>query len=139
MGDIISFLSGLSLFVIACLVMIAYWPQKGEMRTAAGLLGIAIFLSFFADAANTFYWQGFNKFSWVFGLSRTDAREFGQYLDLIFKGGAAVAGVLHLVALKLQIEDETERKDWHWWEMPWYPERKACVRAIRAFLRKRDE
>lgn len=128
-GDFISLASGFVLFVVAVLVMIAYRPKRGGDR-ATWLLSVAIFLSFFADAANTLYWQVFGQIAVVwFDYSVASLRWWGDYFDLLFKGGAAVAGIMHLMALHERLP-ESEKKRWHTLEMPWYPARRTCLTMI---------
>jgi len=129
MGELVSYLSGIFLLIISLMVMIAFWPSL--TRNGFRVLGVAIFLSFFAAAMNTIWWQVFAYWNTQLGVfPRDQFREFGYYVDFVMKallGGGA--GILHLVALQRQLPDE-ERNLWSWWDMPWYPERKACLTRL---------
>lgn len=102
LGDWLSFLSGFSLLIIGSCVMIVYWPRKGWRNSSAGLLGMAIWLGFFAAVLNTLYWQvmGQSTVEFLHLWSIHDLRFWGDYVDVLVKGGAAFAGLLHLMALK---------------------------------------
>lgn len=135
MGDWVSFASGSALLIVGTLVMIAYFPRRGWWHSAHGTLGLAIFLGFFAAVTNTAYWQVFGQWAVEFLgiLTVFQLRAVGDWIDLAVKGGAAVAGVLHLRALRLQLPED-ERKDWWAIEMPWYPGRRWClVKLAQAF------
>lgn len=130
MGEFISFSAGGILMIVSAMVMLAYRPRLGWFGTGSGTLGMAIFLGFLAAAANTFYWQIFGNFVVAFELvSLADVRSFGHYLDGLLKGSAAAAGVLHLVAIQRNLPQE-ERGAWRWYQMPWYPKRRACLELI---------
>jgi len=123
MGEWISFIAGVVLFTVSCMVMKAYWPRKGRQWDAAFFLGAAIFLGFLATALNTFWWQiivGAIDHYEVFPLR--SLRALGFYLDGVLKGLSALAGVLHLVALRNKLP-LPERRLYRWYNMPWYPRR----------------
>lgn len=139
-GDLVSFLSGTALLVCGALVMIAYRPRLGWWRSPHGTLGAAIFLGFLSAVLNTAYWQVFGQWAVEFLHIMTvqQLRAFGDWIDLLVKGGAAVAGVLHLRALRLQLPPE-ERAQWRGIEMPWYPSRRWCLVKLTAALKKERE
>lgn len=140
-GDLISFLSGTFLLVMGTLVLVAYWPSRGWWRSAHGTLGAAVFLGFLAAVTNTAYWQVFGQFSveFVGWLTIAQLRAVGDYVDLIVKGGAGVAGVLHLRALRLQLPLD-EQLQWRGIEMPWYPARRWClVKLCKGLKKERDK
>lgn len=140
-GNWVSFLSGIALLVSGFLVMVAYRPRRGWWMTPHGTLGMAIFLGFFAAVLNTVYWQVLGQWATeLFPLVTVDDwRRWGDWIDLIVKGGAAVAGVMHLRALRLQLPDD-ERGQWRGIEMPWYPARRWClVKLCAAMKKERDE
>lgn len=139
-GDWVSFLSGLFLLVMGALVMLAYRPSRDWWRTAHGTLGVAIFLGFFAAVLNTAYWQVFGQLAVEFFgfMSVMQLRAAGDWIDLIVKGGAGVAGVLHLRALRLQLSAD-EQTHWRGIEMPWYPARRWCLVKLCAGLKKERE
>jgi|DEB0MinimDraft_4_1074332.scaffolds.fasta_scaffold17678_2 hypothetical protein len=140
-GDWVSFLSGSFLLVMGALVMVAYRPRREWWKTPHGTLGMAIFLGFLAAVTNTAYWQVFGQWAVEFLgiMSVTQLRAFGDWIDLIVKGGAGVAGVLHLRALRLQLPED-ERDQWMGVEMPWYPSRRWCLVKLCAGLKKeRDQ
>lgn len=139
MGNFVSFGAGVILLIVSMMVMLAYWPRLGWFGTGSGTLGMAIFLGFLAAAANAFYWQIFGNFVVSFDLvSLANVRSFGHYLDGLLKGSAATAGVLHLMAIQRNLPEE-ERRTWHWYQMPWYPKRRACLELIvNMLLWKRD-
>lgn len=139
-GDWVSFLSGLFLLVMGALVMLAYRPGRDWWRTAHGTLGMAIFLGFLAAVTNTAYWQVWGQWAVEFLgiMSVTQLRAAGDWIDLIVKGGAGVAGVLHLRALRLQLSLD-EQSHWRGIEMPWYPARRWCLVKLCAGLKKERE
>ena len=134
-GDLVSFVAGVALVVISFLVIRAYWPPRYEAPSAQWL-GFAIIVGFVAAGFNALYWQVWGTLSIYFGIgSVSSLRGVGDFFDLFFKGGAAIAGYMHLKAIHAGI-GQPERRDWSVWEMPWYPQRRACVRAIlKAFRR----
>lgn len=128
-GDWVSFLSGVALVIFGGLAMIAYRPSPGR-RGAETLLASAIFIGFMAHVGNTLYWQVFGQPAVHFGiLTVADLRAYGDWFDLFFKGGGALAGYLHLRALWSSL-DEIERREWTALEMAFYPRRVTCLRAI---------
>jgi len=140
-GDWVSFLSGSFLLVMGALVMVAYRPRREWWKTPHGTLSMAIFLGFLAAVTNTTYWQVFGQWAVEFlgVMSVTQLRAAGDWIDLIVKGGAGVAGVLHLRALRLQLPED-ERDQWMGVEMPWYPARRWCLVKLCAGLKKeRDQ
>jgi hypothetical protein len=140
-GDWVSFLSGSFLLVMGALVMVAYRPRSEWWKTPHGTLGMAIFLGFLAAVTNTAYWQVFGQWAVEFlsVMSVTQLRAAGDWIDLIVKGGAGVAGVLHLRALRLQLPED-ERDQWMGIEMPFYPARRWCLVKLCAGLKKeRDQ
>ena len=107
-GDWLSFLSGVALMVSGCRVMWAYWPPRDWWKTRPGLLAMAIFLGFFAAVFNTLYWQVWGQFAveYVHAWTVQTLRFWGDYTDVIAKGGAAVAAELHLWALRKKEREE---------------------------------
>ena len=103
-SDWASFLSGTALLIVGAAVMWVYRPRRGWCCTPSGVLGMAIFLGFFAAVTNTLYWQVWGQLAAEFWgiITVYHLREVGKWVDLIVKGGAAIAGVLHLWAIKLQ-------------------------------------
>lgn len=136
-GDWVSFLSGTALLFCGGLAMVAYRPRRDWWQSPSGTLGMAIFLGFLAAVVNTLYWQVFGQWAVEFigFMSVETLRSVGDWMDLIVKGGAAVAGVLHLRALRLQLPLD-ERKRWRGVEMPWYPARRWCLVKLCAGLKK---
>lgn len=126
-AEYLSFGAGLFLLAVSIMVMKAYWPStRGEVHW----LGLAIFLGFAAAAGNTFWWQILALVNTETGfVPREQFRAVGWWFDVLFKGGAGCAGILHLVALQRQIPKK-ERPMWHWWDMPWYPKRQACITKL---------
>jgi len=110
MGEWISFIAGVVLFTVSCMVMKAYWPRKGRQWDAAFFLGAAIFLGFLATALHTFWWEI------IVGVSNH------FYINSFLHGLYALAGVLHLVALRNKLP-LPERRLYRWYNMPWYPRR----------------
>lgn len=130
MGEMISFSAGTALLIVSLLVMIAYAPSKSSLRTGSGVLGLAIFLGFLADAGNTSWWQIVVTLAVEHDFATyAQLRAIGLYLDGLFKGGAALAGVLHLIAIRMNLPAD-ERREWYWFQMPWYPNRRACLELI---------
>lgn len=135
-GDLLSFSGGIALVVFGGMALIAFlpkrWPDFSDPRDT---LSLAICLGFIAAVGNTVYWQVLFSIALWLGLTTVEAwRAVGDYLDLIFKGGAALSGVLHITALHQQLTKD-ERRRWHWLEMPWHPHRRACLQKL---LRKRQ-
>lgn len=139
-GDLVSFLSGTALLITGVLVMVAYRPSRGWFSTPHGTLGMAIFLGFLSAVTNTAYWQVFGQWAVEFLHIMTAAqlRAVGDWIDLIVKGGAAVAAVLHLRALWLQLPED-ERAKWRLVEMPWYPARRWCLVKLARILKEREK
>ena len=133
-GEIVSFASGMALLIMGILVMVAYRPGKRE--GAAAVLGFAIFLGFLSAVGNTLYWQVFGQPAVAFGIVTVEQiRGAGDYADLLFKGSNALSGWLHLYALWLALSRH-ERRLWSVWQMPFYPRRTSCLRALADILRK---
>jgi hypothetical protein len=132
----IAFYAGIALLILAGMVMKAYWPSFKKGWCGESILGMAIFLGFFAAAINTAFWQiGVGVFVESGLVERATYREIGLYLDGVFKGTAALAAFLHLLALQKFLPKE-ERDKWSWYQMPWYPT--GPVRQIRKFLRLKE-
>lgn len=126
-GDWISFGAGTALLVMSFLVLVAYRPSR-HRTTPERTLAAAIVLGFIAAAGNTLYWQVLGQPLVVYGWITVDTLRFiGDYLDLVFKGGAALAGYLHLRALWFCLPD-AERRVWLVVEMPFYPRRLLYLR-----------
>ena len=129
LGDFISFSAGLALVFISVLVVRAYWPPRYD-DASARWLGAAIILGFLASGFNALYWQVWSNISLMLDLTSVQSlRGVGDFLDLAFKGGAAVAGWMHLKAIHSGIPEQ-DRKSWSVWEMPWYPDRRRCLRRL---------
>ena len=127
MGDGVSFLSGVVLLVASAAVIRAYWPTVGRERSP--LLVWAIIIGFAAHGGNTLYWQVFGQMAAAFGwVSVSAMRGLGDWMDLLFKGGGAVAGWLHLKALHDVLPDD--EKDRSVVSMIWYPHRQSCVERV---------
>lgn len=107
-GDWLSFLSGVALLVSGLRVIWAYWPRRNWHLTPAGILGFAIFLSFIAAVANTVYWQVWGQIAVEYLRIWTvqALRFWGDYTDVLVKGGAAIAAELHLWALRKKEREE---------------------------------
>ena len=134
MAEFLSFSVGVVLIVISLMVMKCYWPSMDWRKTASGTLGVAIFLGFFAAGMNTFWWQILgNAASLAPWITRAEFREIGLFMDLFLKGTAAFAGVLHLIAVRMRM-GEPQRSQWAWFEVPWYPQRRPCLRALSRIL-----
>lgn len=139
-GNLLSFGAGAVLLMMSLMVMLAYRPSGTWSGRADQYLVAAIFLAFATDAANTLYWQVFGHVAVQNDLiTVTTLRALGNWLDVLFKGGAALAGYLHLKALWVQL-DEGERRKWVPLEMPWYPRKRWCVlHAARLMCRNRKD
>lgn len=101
-GDWLSFLSGVALLVSGSRAILAYWPLGDWHTSAAGILGLAIFVGFIAAVFNTVYWQVWGQLAveYLHIWSAEVLRFWGDYTDVIAKGGLAVAAELHLWALR---------------------------------------
>lgn len=138
LGTILSWGAGIYLMVISFLVMRTYFPRfsfwsgRGDQY-----LVLAIFLGFASTCANTAYWQVLGQPIIAFGWSTVEfQRALGDYLDVLFKGGAGYSGWLHLKAVHRQLDRESQKR-WHTIEMPWYPDRREClIRAMNLVRRK---
>lgn len=127
LGDWISFFSGVALMTLGTLVLIAYRP-KGARNGPERTLALAIFLGFVAHAGNTVYWQVFGQVAVYQGwITVHGLRFYGDFADLLFKGGGALAAWLHLRALWLSLPAPEQRK-WRVVEMAFYPHRMLCLR-----------
>lgn len=135
LGDLLSFWSGVALTFLGTLAMIAYRPRL-ESTLPEALLAAAIFIGFAAHAGNTLYWQVFGQLAvnneW---LTVDDLRFYGDFADLLFKGGGALAGYLHLRALWSGLASD-EKSKWTVLEMAFYPHKMRCLRAL---IRRIDE
>lgn len=136
-GDFVSLSSGAALFVVSLLVVRAYFTGFARPRSPEDFLALAIMLGFVFHALNTLYWQVFGNFAvryeWV---TVAFLRDVGDYLDILFKGGAAFAGYLHLRAIQERLPKE-DRGAWHWYEVPWYPKRRKCLDLIARAIGRR--
>lgn len=107
-GDWLSFLSGVALMVSGCRVIWAYRPRGQWRASPAEILGLAIFLSFIAAVANTVYWQVWGQVAveylriWTVQVLRF----WGDYTDVLVKGGGAIAAELHLWAIRKKEREE---------------------------------
>lgn len=139
MADQISFTAGMFLLIVSLLVMKTYAPRRDWTRTPKGVLGMAIFLGFAAAAVNTLWWQILGNTLPDLGIvSRENFRVAGLWLDGLFKGLAAVSAILHLVAIRMQL-DEPDRSNYSWFEMPWYPKRRTCLQQLSRILNRRGQ
>jgi hypothetical protein len=132
--------AGLVLFIIGILVCKAYYPKlKYSENYPAYILSCAIVLGFGASVLNTFYWQILGAY--LLNIGVLDLQSFqtvGRFLDLVFKGSAAVAGYLHLKALYIQL-NETQKKKWTVLGMAFYPDRRSCVAKLFNYKTKGDK
>lgn len=136
-GDLVSWVAGLSLMVAGLLVMWAYRPQQWPSG-GAGWLQAAIFMGFAAAVGNTAFWQVIGQPAVSSGLVEVGAlRAVGDWLDLVFKGGAAFAGWMHLKALHLSLNEE-ERDDWGVLEIAFYPQRRLCLKALYSIVGRKS-
>lgn len=132
MGDFISWASGVALLFFGSAVICAYRPRGWPERDSAKILQAAIFFGFIAGVGNTLFWQVLGQPLVEWGvLSVAALRNVGDWLDLVFKGGAAFAAYLHLKALHLSLPSD-EREHWAVLEMPFYPKRNRVI----VFLKK---
>lgn len=130
MGTFVSFSAGLTLLGVGIFVLIAYLPRSFRLTSLTDTLGLAIFLGFLAVVGNTLYWQVFGQIVLHFNFISVERfRAVGNWLDVLFKGGAAFSGYLHLRALWLQL-DKGNRKRWTVFEMAFYPHRRACLKTL---------
>lgn len=137
LNDFLSFGAGLFLLFACFGVMVAYWPQRGWSKTGQGVLGFAIFLGFVAAGLNTFWWQILGAANAYFEfLPRVQFREIGLYLDMFLKGTAGIAGILHMEAIRKNL-GKRERDLWWWFEMPWYPDKRRCLRGLSEILNRK--
>jgi hypothetical protein len=139
MGDVVSFASGVSLLFFGSLVLIAFRPRRWSYHSGPGYLSRAIFLAALAAVSNTLYWQVLTQPAVASGFVTVyQVRNIGDWLDLLFKGGAAYALFLHLKAMHAQLPPE-ERRVWSALEMPFYPNRRKCLKLLFGCLRSRNE
>jgi hypothetical protein len=138
-GDWISWFSGVALLFFGFLVLWAYRPQSWAVREAPGALQAAIFLGFLASVGNTVFWQVIGQPIVNFGLMNVDQyRALGDWLDFVFKGGAAYAAWLHLKALHMSLPPK-ERSAWGVLEMAFYPKRRLCLRLLARIIRRSEK
>ncbi|MFV1484535.1 MULTISPECIES: hypothetical protein [unclassified Phaeobacter] len=137
MGDWVSWGAGVALLFYGTLVMWAYRPTRWTDPDAPGWLQAAIFCGFLAAVGNTAFWQVFGqpavKLGW---LTVAQLRGAGNWLDLLFKGGGALAAYLHLKAMHKSLSDE-EQARWSVTEMAFYPNRRLCLRVLARITKRR--
>lgn len=138
-GDLISWLAGLSLLFFGGLVLVAYRPEQWPHREASGVLQAAIFFGFLAAVGYTLFWPVLGQPIVRMGLmSVSDIRAIGDWADLLFKGGGALSAWLHLKALHMSLP-EKDRPRWGILEMSFYPKRRMCLRMLSRLTRKERE
>lgn len=139
-GDAVSLLAGASLLAMSMLVILAYVGGTTSAGTGPRYLAIAIILGFIASGVNALYWQVFGQLAVNLDfISVTDLRLWGDYVDLIAKGGGALSAWYHLKALHAVL-DAREKALWTPIEMPFYPRRRACLTLLSkaAALRRKE-
>lgn len=137
-GDMVSWVAGLSLLFFGGLVLYAYRPDQWPRGEAPGVLQAAIFLGFLSAVGNTVYWQVFAQPAVRLDLISVETlRFYGDYLDLLFKGGGALAGYLHLKAIHMSLS-KSERSAWGVLEVAFYPKRRLCLRMLSRLMRPRN-
>jgi len=129
-GDFMSAAAGTFLLFMSAMVVIAYRGGSERAGTGPRHLSTAIVLGFLAAGCNTLYWQVFGQVGVNFGwITVTSLRGWGDYVDVIVKGMAGLSGYYHLKALHAVMSDD-ERRLWSPIEMPFYPNRRACLRVL---------
>lgn len=104
---------------------------------ASRMLARAIICGFTVAGLNTLYWQVGGQVLIAFGIATVaDVRLIGSYLDILFKGGGALAVYLHLAAWRLSLP-EPERRKWSVFAMAFYPRGDGFLaRALNGFCRR---
>ena len=104
---------------------------------ASRMLARAIVCGFAAAGLNTLYWQVGGQLMIAGGITTVPGvRLVGSYLDIIFKGGGALAVYLHLAAWRLSLPPQ-ERRRWSVFAMAFYPRGEGFLaRALNGFCRR---
>lgn len=92
-------MAGCWLLAVCIIVMIEYYPKRWRRLSPPEMLTLGIFIGFAANGLNTAWWQILNTVNADFGFVPQDTfNRVGRYADVVFKGGAAAAGMIHLRA-----------------------------------------
>lgn len=135
MTDILSAMAGLSLTLFGVLAAIAFFPTSMWWKHSSyKYLNLGIFLIALTAVGNAIYWGPINQFGVRWGLLTVEQVRgpFGDFVDLVMKGGAAVAFYLQLYALREQLPEHI-RKHWTVLEIAFYPRR---LQLLDKLLRK---
>lgn len=100
-GRLFSFSAGIFLLAVSLAVIWDYRPSSLKFwnMTTPQILGLGIFLGFFFGAANTLWWQIMQRLVLTYtNITQPQFQGLGFWLDVPFKGGVAVAGLLHIYA-----------------------------------------
>lgn len=98
-ADFVSFVAGCWLLIVCIMVMWQYYPSRWRALIPPEMLGLGIFLGFLGSGANTFWWQILNTINLAEGwIDPERFTEIGRWLDAVFKGTVAIAGMIHLTA-----------------------------------------
>lgn len=111
MADLVSFLAGCWLLVVCIMIGREYWPNRWRDLSPPEMLGMGIFLGFMIQGFNTAWWQILNTMNASIGwLPPAKFTEIGRYLDVVFKGGSAIAGMIHLAAKRKQLRNRNAQR-----------------------------
>lgn len=126
-----SFVAGAILLLFSLLGLRAFVPRIFNSSTMASrTLAMAIVFGFASVGLNTAYWQIFGQVGqWVGIVTLPTVRLYGSYLDVLFKGGGAVAVYLHLAASLYSLDDD-ERRRWTVLGMATYPDGKGLLARL---------
>lgn len=133
--------SGFVLFLMAALGIRAFAPRiRNAEEQSSRLLALAIVMAFSTSALNALYWQVWGFLALHYDLvSVTSLRLLGGFLDVFFKGCAALAVYLHLAAWRASLPPE-ERGLWSVLGMAFYPKRTGFLaRALNGLRANRED
>lgn len=105
-AEFVSFIAGCWLLAVCIIVMIEYYPRRWRRLSPPEMLTLGIFIGFAANGLNTAWWQILNTINLDFNILPPDTfTRIGRYADVVFKGGAALAGMIHLKAKRRMERD----------------------------------
>ena len=140
-NDLASLVSGVAIMVFSYLVIKLYWRLANHvvfgkhLNDPAAWFAHGICIAFSAAAFNAFFWKFLYRLAQYFqseGVINFVAYN-GGYVDLIVSSMTVWAAFCHLHSAYLNLTTEA-RRQWSWYDVPWYPEGNRFTRAIQRML-----